>query len=72
MIKIITTGRNGLFQTRAELEGIHGSAARTEESTRDLGSLLCCAIDNDDGRDLDQLSVAEALPDGTVKRWVRC
>jgi exoribonuclease-2 len=54
-------------QALAELGGIHGSAARTEESTRDLRSLLWCSIDNDDSRDLDQLTVAEAMPDGTVK-----
>ena len=51
----------------AELDGIHGPATRTEESTRDLRNLLWCSIDNDDSRDLDQLTVAEAMPEGAVK-----
>jgi exoribonuclease-2 len=55
------------IQALAELDGIHGPAIRAEESTRDLRSLLWCSIDNDDSRDLDQLTVAEALPDGAAK-----
>ncbi len=54
-------------QALAELDGIHGPAARTEEATRDLRNLLWCSIDNDDSRDLDQLTVAEALPGGSTK-----
>lgn len=36
-------------------------------SIRDLRGLLWCSIDNDDSLDLDQLTVAEELRDGTVK-----
>ena len=54
-------------QALAELDGIHGPAMRTKESTHDLRNLLWCSIDNDDSRDLDQLTVAEAMPDGAVK-----
>jgi exoribonuclease-2 len=52
-------------QALAELGGIHGPATRAEESTRDLRNLLWCSIDNDDSRDLDQLTVAESGPGGT-------
>jgi exoribonuclease-2 len=42
----------------------------TEEPTRDLRQRLWCSIDNDDSRDLDQLSVAEPLANGDVKVFV--
>jgi VacB/RNase II family 3'-5' exoribonuclease len=51
----------------AELDAIHGPATRAEESTRDLRNLIWCSIDNDDSRDLDQLTFAEALAGGAVK-----
>ncbi len=55
------------LQALAELDKIHGPAKRVEESTRDLRDLLWCSIDNEDSRDLDQLTVAEAMPDGATK-----
>src|ERR1035437_7012754 len=54
-------------QALAELDGIHGPATRAEGSTRDLRDLLWCSIDNDNSRDLDQLTVAEAMPYGAAK-----
>jgi len=55
------------LQARAELDGIRGPAIRAEQSTRDLQNLIWCSIDNDASRDLDQLTVAEAMPGGAVK-----
>jgi len=55
------------LQALAELDKIQGPATRAEGSTRDLKNLIWCSIDNDTSRDLDQLTVAEAMPGGAAK-----
>jgi VacB/RNase II family 3'-5' exoribonuclease len=51
----------------AETDAIANAAAETDPSIRDLRDLLWCSIDNDDSRDLDQLSVAAPMAGDTVK-----
>jgi len=59
------------FSPAALLElGAIRAAAPKGATARDLSNLLWCSIDNDDSRDLDQLSVAEAQADGSVKLLV--
>ena len=42
-------------------------AAPAHEDAHDLRALLWCSVDNDESRDLDQLSVCEELPSGSVR-----
>lgn len=53
-----------------QLAQIKGPAHEADSRIRDLTALPWCSIDNDDSRDLDQLSVGEALPDGRVRMFV--
>lgn len=50
-----------------ELARMQAPAAINGEQVHDLRGLLWASIDNDDSRDLDQLTVAEAMPGDKVK-----
>lgn len=51
----------------AELGRIQSPASINSEQVHDLRGLLWASIDNDDSRDLGQLTVAEAMPGDKVK-----
>ncbi len=52
-----------------QLQTIHEPAA-APDGVPDLRKLLWCSIDNDDSRDLDQLTFAERNPEGKTDIWV--
>jgi VacB/RNase II family 3'-5' exoribonuclease len=51
----------------ADSRAIARDIGPVDAATRDLRALLWCSIDNDDSRDLDQLSAAEELPGGATR-----
>lgn len=50
-----------------QLAGLSGPGRDAAKAVRDLRALPWCSIDNDDSRDLDQLSVCEALAGDAVR-----
>ena len=56
-----------LAQVDRLAKGRSPAPAADPPSVRDLRQLIWCSIDNDDSRDLDQLTVAEAMADGGAK-----
>jgi exoribonuclease II len=52
---------------RRQLEHIAGPSTEQGADIRDLRRMLWCSIDNEDSRDLDQLTVCEPQKDGSVR-----
>lgn len=69
---MVERGLDPLFPSEviSQLNKIQGPASLEVEGVRDMRNALWCSIDNDDSLDLDQLSTAKAMPDGTVKVFV--
>lgn len=57
-------------RVECELAAITGPGDEAAASIRDLTALLWCSIDNDDSRDLDQLTVCELIDGGAVRLLV--
>jgi len=65
---LLENGFEPEFSADAQRQTAAISAAPADApGVRDLRDLLWCSIDNDDSKDLDQLSVAEPLNGGSVK-----
>ncbi len=57
-------------EVQQQLSQLTGPAHETDASIRDQTALPWCSIDNDDSRDLDQLTAVEPLASGELKVFV--
>jgi exoribonuclease-2 len=55
---------------KQQVDALHGPAREEDPAIRDMRDLAWCSIDNDDSRDLDQLTWAETLDDGNVRIYI--
>ena len=66
---MVDRGLAAEFSTRAidQLAGLEKLSKEVVSDIRDLRQLLWCSIDNEESRDLDQLTVCEILQNGAIK-----
>ncbi|MEQ1535702.1 MAG: RNB domain-containing ribonuclease [Burkholderiaceae bacterium] len=66
---MVDRGLTAEFSTASfsQLETFDKPSQESAPDIRNLSSLLWCSIDNEESRDLDQLSVCDVLPNGAVK-----
>lgn len=57
-------------EVQQQLNGIEAAALEDDPSIRDLTKMLWCSIDNDDSKDLDQLTCCKLLPGGVTRIFV--
>ncbi len=69
---MVTFGLEPSFSPEAleQLKSLTSPAQDPSGKLRDMRALLWCSIDNDDSRDLDQISVGQDLGGGKTRIWV--
>jgi exoribonuclease-2 len=69
---MVTFGLEPVFPPDAmkQLQSLLGPAQDSSGDIKDMREMLWCSIDNDDSRDLDQISVGEDLGGSRTRLWV--